>query len=457
MRFRKKVFISIGVLAAVVCVIEAGLTLVGFVFLWQQEQRNHALGAKKDTVRVLCLGESTTAGAYPLFLSEALQRYAPAGMQFSVFDKGVSGSTTDDAREQLEYNLAKYRPEIVVAMLGINESGTTNLPEGIIHRHFSANSFVSLKTYRFFKLLWWSLIDAHKRKTLYGTGTYKNTVVEPVRLQRILLNVSSQGAEPLFKSTALNEGVGLSRNEQYYITLGRLFRKQRQLSEAAAPLQEALRLNPASDGGCSELGRVYVRQERWADAEDHYRHCIKADPQNENNYLRLAYVYMKTRAYEKAQGVLQEALRSGKTGQSALGAVATVCRQQGDHACAEVYRNQSRDKGISFFSSHAAENYRWIWQVLRSRGIALVCVQYPMRSVQPLKDIFTGLSAKPYFIDNEAVFIDAVEHAGYQAYFKDMFGGDFGHCTDKGNMLLAEQIARGMVLYFMDKYGSMKR
>jgi hypothetical protein len=34
-----------------------------------------------------------------------------------------------------------------------------------------------------------------------------------------------------------------------------------------------------------------------------------------------------------------------------------------------------------------------------------------------------------------------VRKDGYGSYFKDMFGGYFGHCTDKGNCLLAESIA----------------
>jgi len=44
-------------------------------------------------------------------------------------------------------------------------------------------------------------------------------------------------------------------------------------------------------------------------------------------------------------------------------------------------------------------------------------------------------------VDNEQVFKNAVKKSSLQEYFVDMFGGDFGHCTDKGNKLLAENIA----------------
>jgi len=46
-----------------------------------------------------------------------------------------------------------------------------------------------------------------------------------------------------------------------------------------------------------------------------------------------------------------------------------------------------------------------------------------------------------FFVDNEQVFKEAVKKAGYKEYFKDMFAGDFGHCTQKGNELLAQNIA----------------
>jgi len=42
---------------------------------------------------------------------------------------------------------------------------------------------------------------------------------------------------------------------------------------------------------------------------------------------------------------------------------------------------------------------------------------------------------------NEEIFKDEVAKYGRQNVFIDMFGGEFGHCTKKGNRLLAENIA----------------
>jgi hypothetical protein len=69
-----------------------------------------------------------------------------------------------------------------------------------------------------------------------------------------------------------------------------------------------------------------------------------------------------------------------------------------------------------------------------------VCVQYPMISVEPLKEIFDG-ERGVVFVGNEKVFNRALKRGSYIEYFQDSFGGNFGHCTPKGNRLLAENIA----------------
>jgi hypothetical protein len=58
----------------------------------------------------------------------------------------------------------------------------------------------------------------------------------------------------------------------------------------------------------------------------------------------------------------------------------------------------------------------------------------------PLKRIFER-DKDIVFVDNEGIFKEALKKAGYKEYFRDMFAGDFGHCTQKGNALLAENIA----------------
>jgi hypothetical protein len=85
-------------------------------------------------------------------------------------------------------------------------------------------------------------------------------------------------------------------------------------------------------------------------------------------------------------------------------------------------------------------------QILDNENIKLVCVQYPMRSIKPLKSMFEDQGGV-IFVDNEKVFKDALKQGTYREYFIDMFGGEFGHCTIKGDELLAENISKSIAQY----------
>jgi hypothetical protein len=101
-------------------------------------------------------------------------------------------------------------------------------------------------------------------------------------------------------------------------------------------------------------------------------------------------------------------------------------------------------------------NYRALKAILDKKGIRLVSVQYPMRPIAPLMSTFAERAANIIFVDNERVFKDAIERDGLNAYFQDMFGGDFGHCTLKGNRLLGETIAEAILSALNDPASNRK-
>ena len=73
-----------------------------------------------------------------------------------------------------------------------------------------------------------------------------------------------------------------------------------------------------------------------------------------------------------------------------------------------------------------------------------------MRNVGPLKRIFEK-DNDVIFVDNERIFKEALRQGSYKEYFKDMFAGDFGHCTRKGNELLAQNIANVILKEVLNK------
>jgi len=95
--------------------------------------------------------------------------------------------------------------------------------------------------------------------------------------------------------------------------------------------------------------------------------------------------------------------------------------------------------------------YRELRRVVHQRGILLVCMQYPMRDVEPLERMLAPAQGEQY-VDSAALFLDAVRDGRFEDYFLDMFGGDFGHPTAAGNELLAGHLADTLVERVFDPH-----
>jgi len=124
----------------------------------------------------------------------------------------------------------------------------------------------------------------------------------------------------------------------------------------------------------------------------------------------------------------------------ACGGLAVTYMQLNRYEDAEKYFKQAEEARLSYYNSVTASNLLEIKRILDARGIKFVCVQYPIRSLGLLREIFKKENGV-VFVDNEEIFKNAIRHSNYNDYFIDMFAGDFGHCTPKGNRLLAENIA----------------
>ena len=96
----------------------------GFIILSLREYRNIASIKQKDTYLIMCLGESTTADGprpYPDQLENVLNQHN-MGIKFVVVNEGVPTVNTRYILEHLKGDIDKYHPDMVVAMMGINDS-----------------------------------------------------------------------------------------------------------------------------------------------------------------------------------------------------------------------------------------------------------------------------------------------------------------------------------------------
>ena len=121
--------IVLGIFLALI-ILELGLSSTGFVLYSLQRDRVEITGENNE-YRILSIGESTTANlwngesSWPEELERILNnrssRFTSDSDTFKVFNEGISGTTSIHILRNLEDNLRKYNPDMVIVMMGIND------------------------------------------------------------------------------------------------------------------------------------------------------------------------------------------------------------------------------------------------------------------------------------------------------------------------------------------------
>ncbi len=243
-------------------------------------------------------------------------------------------------------------------------------------------------------------------------------------------------AEKLFKKA-------LEREPDYadgYAQLGRFYDWRGRNREAELMCQRAIEIDPANELAYAELGDIYKSRGLTEEAGRMYRKALDINPLNNIAFRVLAVWYLEEGKYGEVEDLCEKIIENNPRHDVALGIMAVSCQAQGKIDLAEKYFSQAKELRAGLLNPNVAKNYQKAAQMVRERGIPLVCVQYPMRNVDDLKRMFPDPEGI-IFVDNEAVFKLALEAGSYGDLFTDCFAGDFGHCTPLGNRLLAGNIA----------------
>jgi tetratricopeptide (TPR) repeat protein len=391
MPLRTKITLIIFGLFLFLILLEAGLRLGGFIILSLQEYRNLQSIKHKGTYRILCLGESTTADQWPPHLEEVLnQRHA--GVRFSVIDKGVRATQTQIILAHLESNLNTYHPDMVVAMIGLNDR-VPYIPDKAVSTSKIALFLTSFRTYKLSRLLWLHIITKVKEEVRLDSGS------------------------------------------------GQLYQAQGKFPQAEDSYKKAIELQPQNSDAYVGLGQLYEAQDKFSQAEDSYKKAIELKLRNNGAYVGLGRLYEAQGKFSQAEDSYKKAIESTPQNNWAYGALAVLYGKMGKPEQVKVYAEKAGRLRPVNFNPITVQNYCRLKDILDKKGIRLVCVQYPMLNIGSLKKIFENQEGAMIFVNNEQIFKDAVKKDGYDAYFEDAFAGDFGHCTVKGNRLLAANIA----------------
>lgn len=269
---------------------------------------------------------------------------------------------------------------------------------------------------------------------------------------------------------------GIAKNKKKfwpYRQLMELYRSRNQQAQALAIIQEAKAFIPQDDPDLlTAEGEILLDAKKPQEAEVLFLKVIAKDPKYLLAYLGLAESYGRRADQERsvetirnipyteevaflevtdkligvgnylaAEELLKKAVAADPLSARLHGGLAILYQKQGQLATAEQYFTKANEIRRYKVNDATVQNYRRLATVVRSKGIDLLCVQYPMCPVANFLQMLPQ-DAGVVFVDNEASFKNAVGRDGYAFYFTDSFGGDFGHCTKEGNRLLATNIAQ---------------
>lgn len=403
--WRRGVLIGLGFVATLLA-LELGLRAAEAL----RDRPAPVADTSENVVRVLCLGESITAfggnQSYPSQLEGLLNRDG-RGKRFTVVNGGVAGITTETMLQQLDEQLERHRPQIVVTMLGVNDEafGLGNagrLPiQAALHRATLTHLALAIQESRL-KLQGTAVDDAphnpivDRAWQLFGTGQADEALAE--------LRQAVAGPEP---------------RAEVVQTLVSFLMVSSRLEEAKTVAGQWIAAHPNDTAMRETLFRIPFRQATLAikdgrldEAERAFTELERAAAETHPEFLVLAQ-----------------------------GKLASIADIRGDHAAAAAYRAAAASGRTGIADEATKQSYRRLVSIVQQRGIRVVAMQYPLRSVDTLRELLGDPPGVTY-VDNDATFQTALQIAPWEHWFNDTVAGDFGHTARAGSRLLAENVAR---------------
>jgi len=389
---KQKIFLICFGLFLSLILLEALLRIGGLVLNIQKNQANRLPVDFDDTYRILTLGESTTTcelafHCWPSQLEDMLKN-GSTSLEFEVFNEGVQGATIQQIVDKTEEYISKYEPHMIVAMLGVNEyiaecSDDYRLPMN------EKSRVVELS-----KLIY---IHMNNRKTEMVIETYQSLPeISPELIQ--VINKSDRDNMVLFY-----ESWGEHIDYIHNLSL------EGRCHEVELLIDSFLEIEANENGVISQLLECYNRTGEFKDPEEFFTYAIDRFPQFDQVYDMLAMHY----------------------------------ESKGEMRKAEIVSRKASHMRINCRSS-VAEQYQRLFEMATDNDINLVVMQYPTLDVDEMKSYFPDKNQMT-FVSNQENFRQALMDNDFYDLFLDHFAGSWGHATEFGNRLIAENVAKVVI------------
>lgn len=424
-------------IVAVVC-LELLLRVFGAGYLLYR--RGFQSGLKDDPTfyKILCLGDSFTLGIgagrgkdYPAQLENMLKE-SRLKKRFKVINAGVAGQNSSELLYNLDRNLDKYSPEMVVLMIGMNDEFNTHLHNRALGErgwYVKLSSWITgLRTYKLFNFIRSSIVKLHNgqesEQKVYlsnrGDARIAQQEENPVtnEVKRLFENGQNEKAKNLLVETVNKENV----DGWEYLNIANEY-KAHETEEYI--IKKMLATDAPDEWLRVTLGKIYLVQNKFDDTERVFKSILEDNPRN--NYIRfnLARLYMSQKRYSEAGSLLKDAIKVQGKSLIAVKLLSYCYVSQGKEAEAD-----SLQEDISFYKKITELNFSAIKNKIFGRNIKLVVMSYPQIYCIP-DNLMRGVTV----IDNMNSFskFSVVGKA-------KLFSADNHHCNAQGYRLIARNL-----------------
>lgn len=280
--------------------VDGGLSLAYHLFARMQAESNAAsIAGGDDEIRVLCIGESTTAVAgdetgsmlvprtsYPAQLEEILNT-RQSTRTFRVLNNGMMGGTSGSTLELLRMTLPTTRPHMIIAMMGIKDTPNEWVPVSAMLPAW-ANSL------RTVQLASWLLEGVRLRQNANVTDIQSFADL-PLSAQEKVIQLGNYLRELRIADDAV--ALDRARAAVYLMRIGRL----RQAEEIMA------KVTAERGVGYSLLAEILVSEGKVDEAYASLAAAIAAHPEEGMYQVELADIHVRQREFAEAQAVLDAA------------------------------------------------------------------------------------------------------------------------------------------------------
>ncbi|MBN1622048.1 MAG: tetratricopeptide repeat protein [Endomicrobiales bacterium] len=347
---KKAGLILLGIILSA-AVLEIGIRSAGYVLVKVRDYKDRAMSSMasyKDKYVIMCLGESTTEGQYPGCLEQELNK-RNLGVEFKVIDEGKGGCTTSYVLANLEYNIEKYKPDMIIAMMGINDGKD----EVVFESRENAEIIKSLKIYKLAFLLA-SYIKStagfgkkHDIKAVKtddaGLQKKKNIVEEVQKKIDIAEKYQAKGryeeSEKIYKGIIEKYpdyqwgyiGLGFAYDEQgkqkkakefilkgfrlaaydkwVYILVNDYFNKIENSNELAKEYNKLMETNPGNEYIYAGFGKFCIEQGSDRKAGELFKEAMRINPGNEWVCSELGNYYLERGLNKQAEKLFNKAIK----------------------------------------------------------------------------------------------------------------------------------------------------